>query len=237
MSLPRSDRRALLRGGFYPLLSRVGRRLCSPLFSWESLHFFERDLTQAIASEVPARPDIEVRLATTDEMLAFLSPRPGEAAQRIAAGDLCFVGLLRGRIVHQTWLGTRATYIPELGARIRLGESETYIYASLTEEDSRGSGVQAAVAGFIVRYQKEHAFRRHMLVVKWHNFSGRKVLSRIQPPPRALRTVRRMRFLRLRGWWVRDVPLAGDPLFDVDAASVRSLGALGYWLFDRDRSS
>ena len=203
--------------------------MCHPFVAWESLRFFERDLTVATVSDVVTRVPVETRLATTDEMLAFPSERPGEAAERIAAGDLCFVGLRAGRIVHQTWLGTRPTYIPEIGARIRLGPNQTYLYASLTEESSRGTGVQAAVASYIVRYQKEHGIERHFFFVKWHNFSARQVLNRIQPPPRAVRVVRRLRFVQHRGFFVWGVPLEGDPLFEVDRAAVRPRGS-GYWL-------
>jgi GNAT superfamily N-acetyltransferase len=220
---------ALFRGGLGPFLGRVLRRACAPFAAWEALLFYERDLTQTRVPEtLRAKVPVDVRLATAEEMRPLLPEGPAETDRRFAAGDLCFIAVSDGRIVHYTWLATRPTYIPEIGARILLRPGQTYLYHSFTEESARGLGVQSALGPFVIRYQKEHGIEQHFLYVKSHNYSGRQVLSRLQPPPRRIRVVRRFRIGR-RGFLVRGLSTP-DPLFEVEPKAVRDWRPLGFWL-------
>lgn len=179
---------------------------------WEPLLFFDRDLTTATVTSVTTKVPVEIRLATEAEVLEFPSSRPGEGARRLERGDVCVVGVIEGRIIHQTWITTRPTYIPEAAARIRLQPDEAYLYASFTEPPARGAGVQAAVSSFVVRYNRERGVTRHFLYVRWRNASARQVLKRIQPPMRLVRVLKSL-VVGGRGYLVSGF-VPNDPLFE-----------------------
>jgi hypothetical protein len=110
-----------------------------------------------------------------------------------------------------------------------LQPGDAYLYKAFTDPSVRGHRVQIAVGAFIVRYELEHGFKRHLFYVRHGNTPGFSV-SRQFGPAAPHWNARRI-----------SVSLLGDVVTGLDrpnglrwefppARRVRTLGRLGCWV-------
>jgi hypothetical protein len=228
----------LRRGGLRTLAARAWRRGLTPLGAWNTLVFFERSLAEEMP-QAPAPFPLEMHVVGARELPRFRSWLDaaaqdwGEMEARAARGDLCTIVLSEGRLVHLRWLTTTAGFIPELGATLRPGPREAYVYASLTPPATRGQGVQLAVSALMVKWALAEGYERHLFYVRGDNPSALAIVGKVGA--RRTKTVRCLRLARGRGLWVTG--LGGDrPHIEFPAGvSVRRLGPLGLWVRDPRR--
>ncbi|MCC6739087.1 MAG: hypothetical protein IT452_08575 [Planctomycetia bacterium] len=115
------------------------------------------------SASIPAMPDCpadaEIRPATPEDAshIAVAFPHvPLE--QRLAAGDLCWLAWVGGRLAHQTWTSTTRAFIPQVEYERRLAPDEVYVYDCVTVPDWRGHGLYPATVVL--------AARRHLALGK-----------------------------------------------------------------------
>jgi hypothetical protein len=230
------------QAGTGAMLGYVIRSCLKPIMSWETLWFFEREISATSLRENRARIPLEVCLAEPEQVrrLQDFLPQRGrwsEAVQaRLARGDRCFIGLSDGRPVHFSWLAGAGTthWISEISATLRVAPGEMYLYDSFTDEAVRGKGVLPAVMSFVQRYEHRQGHRRHIFYVSRDNFSSRNTLGKSTGMlPIRKRTVRCFRFAGVKHVLIAGVDGPGSPRLEPVGARVRSLGRLGYWVRPR----
>lgn len=124
------------------LAGLLGARLKENLWSRAELVVFSLELAGLTPPEAPGLglsfagaadgPAYE-RDIGTDSASTF--------ARRLASGTRCFVARRAERIVHASWVTTRAAWTRELRAYLRPPPGDAYIYESYTRPDERGRGV------------------------------------------------------------------------------------------------
>jgi len=67
--------------------------------------------------------------------------RREEAEKRFKAGHLCFVAEKNGDIVNYVWVSFDATFVDEVGRKIRVGPQSAYRYDGYTVPEYRGLGI------------------------------------------------------------------------------------------------
>ncbi len=222
----------LRRGGIAALVGALVRRGLRPLVSWDTLWFFEHDLTALTYRPFVATIPLEVRRADREDLgeIKALVGRAGEEAEgleaRLTRGDQCFVGVSKGRLVHASWVATTTAWIPEVRATLRLGPGEAYFYDSLTDPAVRGSGVQPAVVSFAMQEERAQGCRRHLYYLRRNSRSGLKAI--IEPRPTRPQTIRCIRITGFPGALVTGLGGAGRPNLELQPGVSR--GRLGPWV-------
>jgi hypothetical protein len=234
----RRARELLARGGGRAVLVRAARRLLSRVCTWVTYRFYQRDLVSQGLEEFVARIPLETRVATVDDFERFrdvfeqagVSPRKIE--ERVLNGDVCFLGVSEGRLLHFSWLTLRSARIPALGLTVTLRPGEVYGYNAYTVPEARGLGVQPAVAVLKTSWEQARQLRHHISSVVADNYSAHKIYGRAHlPATRPGPTVRCFRFAGLRGRLLTGLGAAHGPRFDFPARTVvRRLGPLGIWV-------
>jgi hypothetical protein len=228
----------LQREGFAGFTSHLVRRCLRPVLSWDTVSFFAwDDLAAVTIPQLQARIPLDVRLAGASDW-SRLRELPQEAGRgqeefetRLARGDLCFIGLSDDRLVHVFWVAVRESWIPALGATLRLEPGDAYAYESFTAENIRGQGVQPAVTVFVLRYEQAHGFRRHLFYIERHNRAALRALPKYANPPFTLtRTLRAVRMAGLPGAVILGLGPGGPRLEFPPGVRVRRLGRLGQWV-------
>jgi GNAT superfamily N-acetyltransferase len=222
--------------GMTRFLALALRGVLELVVAWRTVDLFERDLTEANAPFEPALP-LEIRVAEDSDFVRFRDTllredtTRSELARRRAAGDLCFIGVSEGRLVHFTWLvRRRRVWLPDLGAMLDLEPDAAYVPFSYTERAMRGRSVQAAVTRFMIEWEQRHGLRRHYYLVMRENTPGRAIVRgrHVGSPAKLLRTVRTVRIALLPGFLVRGLDEGGRPR--LEPARPLDLRALGLWV-------
>jgi GNAT superfamily N-acetyltransferase len=197
---------------------------------------FERDLTAPNTPYDPALA-LEIRVAEDADFVRFRDTllredtTPGEIERRRAAGDLCFIGVAEGRLVHFTWLiRGRPAWLPDIGAVLHLEPDAAYVPFSYTEPVMRGRSVQPAVTRFMVEWEQAHGLRRHYYLLMRENRPSRAIARgrHVGRPATVLRSVRTVRIALLAGRLVRGLDTGGRPR--LEATRPLDLPGLGVWV-------
>lgn len=228
-------RSILQYGGVGRFLGVVARAILMPLVRWRTFCFFERDMTAPVAL-VEASIPLEIRIATDADFERFrdvllrenIDER--EIAHRRASGDLCFIGVAGGRLIHFTWLMRRPVWLPALGATLELEPDDVYAHFSYTDPEMRGRGAHPAVVNFELRWEHSVGIRRHVSFVMGHNVSALRIMTGLRSGTvsRHTRTIRTVRFLAARGFLARG--LGGEARPHLKPGAHVDLGRLGLWI-------
>lgn len=222
-------------GGAARFIGIVMRGLLQPFVAWRTFCFFERTLDEPVAPFDASIP-LEMRIATDADFERFndvlLRERvdKSEIEERRTSGDLCFIGVAEGRLIHFTWLVRRPLWLPAVGATLDLGPDEAYIHFSYTDPAMRGRGVQPAVTNFMIRWERAAGIRHHYYYVMGHNVSAMRITSgrhvgRAAEPSRTVRTVR---VLGARGSLALGVQ--GEQRPHLKPGTHAEWGRLGLWI-------
>jgi ribosomal protein S18 acetylase RimI-like enzyme len=163
----RRARESLRYGGARHLL----RRAAQPVY----LEWLE--LERAIAPE-EAPPDDDPRVRFAD--LTGADPRrfagshiaPETAAERLAAGHLCFAMLLDEMPAAVVWGRTDAAWLPFLRRNVPLGAGEVYLYDSTTHPAHRRQGLARRRRAHTYTALAERGFRTARIYVLAGNGPG-----------------------------------------------------------------
>jgi hypothetical protein len=207
--------------------------------AWDTFCFFERDLG-GVFPEFRARVPLETRVADGHDRQRFRAALeatgvPGDEVEaRAARGDLCYLGLSEGRLVHVRWLALRSVPIPPLGATLVLEPGEAYIYGSYTVPELRGQGLQPAVANFMFRHEKALGLRRNFYYTLRSNRAGLEVAGKFGPEPAPLvKLVSRIRVAGLPGVALTGLEAPERPRLELAANQPRRrLGPGVLWVPD-----
>jgi GNAT superfamily N-acetyltransferase len=219
-------------------LATAARRCLQPLVSWQSVAFFERDLSKAIP-EIRASIPLEVRLVETPEDIACVQEafmrigrRPEEVQARLDRGDWCFIALHEGRLVHFSWLSPGPAACPEIKATLLLDPGELYQGDSFTDKSMRGHTVTGAVMTAIIHWEQAHGYRRHYFYIARDNYSSLGSLGKVTGPrPVLTRTVRCYRIAGSGGFLVTGLDRDARPRLHVaEGMRARRLGRFGHWV-------
>jgi GNAT superfamily N-acetyltransferase len=212
------------------------RGLLEPVVAWRTLDLFERDLTEPNAPYEPTLP-LEIRVAAASDFARFRDTLLREDTtasaieRRRAAGDLCFLGVLEGRLVHFTWLVRgRRVWLPQVGAILDLDPDAAYVPFSYTEPAMRGRGVQPAVTRFMVEWEQAHGLRRHYYLLMRENQPSRAIARgrHVGRPAQVVRSVRTVRIAPLPGLFARGLAEGGWPR--LEPTRPLDLRPLGLWV-------
>ena len=152
---------------------------------------------------------------------------------QFSRGDLCFLGLVDGRLCHFMWLTLGSSPITALGVTIVIGRGEGLVYSAYTSPAMRGLAIQPAVANFMIKHEQSLGLARHFYYVLGDNEAGRKIVSgrHAAAPAVASRVVMCIHFPLFRGVLLRGLDTPGRPLLEVPPQpGVRRLGPLGVWV-------
>lgn len=128
----------------------VGRSVAGSLKAFRRsqgvIRFLERPAEEPDAS--PPK-DVIVRQATPADAEAYArdiaTDSPFTFVSRLGDGTACYLALDGDRLVHATWVTTRAAWIGELGRYFVPEPGSAYVYESFTSPDVRGRGIYPAV--------------------------------------------------------------------------------------------
>jgi ribosomal protein S18 acetylase RimI-like enzyme len=231
--------RDLRHAGGRFVLGRLGRRALAPACAWRTLCFYERDLRAPLPT-FQARVPVETRLASLEDLHRFgdtfaqAGARREEIESRHARGDLCFLGLTDGRLVHFMGLTLVPAWVPALGVSVRVGEREGVVYSSYTDPAARGRAIQPAVANFMIRHEQALGLTRHFYYVLRDNYAGTRITGASHTGQAAVlgRTVRCVSVAGLPGIVLTGLGDASRrPVLDVPAdAAARWLSSDAVWL-------
>jgi hypothetical protein len=207
--------------------------------SWQSVSFFERDLTRGPTPEVRAGIPLEVRLVESPEDVRRLQDffrqidrRPEVVATRLGRGERCFIALSEGRLVHFSWLSPGPASCPEIKATLRLGPGELYQGDSYTDAAVRGHTLTGAVMSVLIRWEQAQGYRRHFFYIARDNYSSLGSVGKVmEPRPALTRTVRCYRVAGLEGFLVTGLDRDARPKLHVaEGVRARRLGRFGHWV-------
>jgi ribosomal protein S18 acetylase RimI-like enzyme len=230
--------RDLRHAGAPFLLRRLGRQALGPVCTWRTLCFFERDLTRPLPEFRPRIP-IEVRIASAEDLERFRDTfaRVGARGDALATwrdrGDLCFIGVMEGQLVHFMWLTLAPAWLPNIGATVRVEPGEGVVYYSYTAPAARGNGVQPAVANFMIAHEKKLGLVRHFYFVLRDNYAGVRITAGTHAGQAAAlaRIIRCWSVAGLPGVVLTGLDTPGRPYLDLPAeARVHRLGRGRVWL-------
>jgi GNAT superfamily N-acetyltransferase len=221
------------------------RRALRPLVSWQSVLFFERDLTQGPAPPIRATIPLDVRLAEAPgdvrrlrDYFAKVGRRPGDVDERLGRGDRCFIALAEGQLVHFSWLSAGPVECTEIGATLRLRPGELFQGDSFTDRALRGHTVTGAVMTAVIRWEQAHGIVRHYFYIARDNHSSLGSLGKVtEQRPVLTRTVRRYRVAGVPGILVTGLDGDARPALEVTAGlRARRVGRFGHWVREPARS-
>ena len=180
--------------GIGSLLARTLRRALHPVVRIDRLRFYVTDLT-AIPPRREARIPIEIRPATSEDFETFVATfeRMGvdrsELEERRARGDVAFLALVDGQLVHSQWITFQAPWVSEIGVRLDLGPQETCGYGAATLPEWRGHGIHPAVSLTLREYERAHGYLRHFYWVWVSNYESVRTNEKVGRPTRTVWSV------------------------------------------------
>jgi SAM-dependent methyltransferase len=114
--------------------------------------------------EVRARLPVTIEPLSESEIDGYLRFRPDtartEIERRFAAGCVCFIARLDGRIVHAGWAGFSTVWIEFLDYEMPLAPGDVYQFDSFTAVPFRGQGIAASRVATMARSLQRAGHRR-----------------------------------------------------------------------------
>ena len=180
--------------GLGSFFGRVLRRTLRPVVRIDRLLFFITDLTAPLP-RIQARIPVEIRTATPEDFETFVATfeRMGverdELLERRDRGDVAFLALVDGRLVHSQWITFERPWVSEIGVRLALGPREVCGYGAATLSEWRGHAIHPAVSLAIREYERARGYVRHINWVWRSNFEGARGTEKLGTPARTVWSV------------------------------------------------
>jgi len=180
--------------GLGSFLGRALRRALRPVLRVDRVLFFITDLSMALP-RIQARIPVEIRMATQEDFDAFaatferMGVEAGELQERRDRGDVAFLALVDGRLVHSQWITFEAPWVSEIGVRLALGPREVCGYGAATLPEWRGHAIHPAVSLTIREYERARGYVRHINWVWKSNFEGARGTEKLGIPARTVWSV------------------------------------------------
>jgi len=138
--------------------------------------WFERRLAESSVAGPECEVPVEISQLRMDELSEYAAFRagtdPAEIRSRLEQGHLCWVARSGSAMVHAIWVARGSAWVRYLDCEIRLAADEAYIYESYTVPALRRLNINAARAGVMMRYLREHSFVRLLALVMPENPAG-----------------------------------------------------------------
>lgn len=151
------------------VVRRLGRR---PRFEYRLVMCRDLDGTLPTFS---ARDPLEVEELRADvghveEVLAAIpTAYRNDVAQRVAAGDLCWVARCAGEVVYEAWVGIGSTYSYTLDRRLPLERADATVYGAYTVPAARGGGIHSAVMAQVLAALRDRGLTRIIALLEPDN--------------------------------------------------------------------
>jgi len=184
----------LRRQGLQSFLGRALRRALGPVVRIDRLIFFVTDVT-TVLPRLEARVPVDIRPATPEDFEAFaatferMGVDPSELQERRDRGDVAFLALVGGRLVHSQWITFRAPLVSEIGVHLALGPRETCGYGAATLPEWRGHAIHPAVSLAVREYERAHGYLRHFAWAWARNFEAVRTTEKVGRPSRTVWSV------------------------------------------------
>lgn len=157
----------------------LGARLKENLWSKGQLVVFSLELT---GLAIPEAPGLTMGFATAADGTAYERDIGTDSAitfaRRLAGGTRCFVARRDERIVHASWVTSRAAWTRELRAYLRPPPGDAYIYESYTRPEERGRGVYRLALKTLTAELGRDGTRRAWIAAEAHNSSSLKAIAK-----------------------------------------------------------
>lgn len=179
------------------LLWRIVQFCLSPIGTLGLVNFFQKDLTRPLRN---IRPNVKLTVTQATESdiepLATLvkrrrahSKNPEQYSkldirekilQRFQRGCKCFVGKVRGEMVHYNWISFQwEESVPGARCFIHLRDDEALCNDAFTPEAWRGKSIHTAVNNEMLRFLQKTGYRRAYTAADAQNRSSQKALYRV----------------------------------------------------------
>lgn len=132
-----------------------------PSAKWEDLAFYR-------ATEADA--DAYARWIGTDSARTF--------SDRLSSETRCYLVRHEGRVIHATWVTTRASWLRELRRYFLVPTRDAYVYESFTRADARGMGVYPFALTEICRTLETEGVRRIWVGVEHSNAPSQRAVTK-----------------------------------------------------------
>lgn len=128
-------------------------------------------------------PGIRIRAAQPGDADAYERDIGTDVAttvrSRLASpGSSCWLAEKEGRIVHSSWVETRAAWVGEADRFFVVPAGDAYIYESFTRPEMRGQGVYPAVLRTIASRAETEGLRRLWIAAERTNLSSLKAIEK-----------------------------------------------------------
>jgi GNAT superfamily N-acetyltransferase len=133
---------------------------------------FVRDLDRPLPDVPPPHGVRWTRMTPADvPRVRALDPSvsAGEIQGRLAEGQACRLGWLDDELVHFRWYTRGDTYLPYLGATVRLGRGDLLCVVSFTHHAFRNRGVSSASMSEVFGEARRSGCTRALSLVAWWN--------------------------------------------------------------------
>jgi hypothetical protein len=142
----------------------------------------ERPLSQPFP-DVSARVPVCVSLLAAGEIDAYMvfrqNEHAGEIRRRLDEGQWCFVAWHDRHIINAAWAVTGHARIEYLSMEILLAPDEVYAYDGFTSPAFRGLGVTPTREIEMMRYFRDHDYRRLIAAISPENRSVFRAVERV----------------------------------------------------------
>lgn len=184
------------------VVRRLGRR---PRFEYRLVMCRDLDGTvPTFRSRDPLQiEELRAEAGHVEEVLAAIpTAYRNDVAQRIAAGDQCWVARSSGEVVYEAWVGIGSTYSYTLDRRLPLERTDATIYGAYTVPAARGGGIHSAVTAQVLAALRDRGLARLIALLEPDNAAALRM-----PEKLGFRTVGSTGFIEIFGvrfYFVRD---------------------------------
>ena len=171
-------------------LNQIVNKLLSPVLRFGDFTFYEKDLRlplEPVTAQVDVQiirgveKDLDVLTEFTIQQLSDLQGQEevrGDILKRLRAGQVCFVGKVEGKIVHDNWIIFDALNIPAIDLYFVLGEDQSSTDGCYTLEPFRGKGLHPAIKYEMLQFLKESGYSKDYCYAESSNISSHRSLIR-----------------------------------------------------------
>ncbi|MGH2749766.1 MAG: GNAT family N-acetyltransferase [Actinomycetota bacterium] len=152
-------------------------------------------LARPADGELPARHDLDFVKAERSDAARYAGDIGTDSkvtfAGRLSHTTHCFFVSDGRKMLHATWVTTRAAWTRELGGYLLVPEGDCYVYESFTRSDARGRGIYPFVLKGICAWAAAQGLRRVWVGVESANAASRRAVSKAGFEPRLTIAYRR----------------------------------------------
>ncbi len=139
-------------------------------------------LTPEYRLQVPLAPQAVIRSIQQGEEALVQEVWPvkdSDIKARLNRGDLCYIGLLKGKVAHFSWVQREGTHVvTEAGRRFRILNGDIWIYHCRTADFAKGFGLYPSTLAAIAAEHFSNGSRRIWIYTSSGNIASQRGVTK-----------------------------------------------------------